>query len=237
MPLDDLPAETTNPATNGDGLDVESAQWVRDLSTAGPGREHAMTRLHELLLRIARSELHRRSGQHPITGPELDDLAHHAAADAFMAVTGKLDGFRGESRFTTWAYRFVILEVSSKLGRHFWQRPTVALEADDWDRLPDRFGMGPADHAHWQGLVDALRRAVEEELTERQRHVFVAIVLQGVPLDALVVKLGSNRNAIYKTMFDARRKLRAALAANGYVTRSDDPAAAVSPDVDARRRS
>ncbi len=256
MPPDDLSAETINPVHDGSDatldsartgarkLDAESAQWVRDLSDAGPeleqrrAREQALGRLHELLLRIARSELRRRGGQHPITGPELDDLAHQAAADALLAITSKLDRFRGESRFTTWAYRFVILEVSAKLGRHFWQRPTVALEAEDWDRLPDRFGMGPADHAQWQGLVDALRRAVEDELSERQRQVFVALVLQNVPLDALVVRLGSNRNAIYKTMFDARRKLRAALAANGYLSTPGDPSGAgVSTDVDARRRS
>ena len=218
-------------------LDAESAEWTRTLESTGLVREQALARLHELLLRIARGELRRRGGQHPISGPELDDLAHQAAADALLAITGKLSGFRGESRFTTWAYRFVILEVSTKLGRHFWQKPTVALDAEDWDRLPDRFGMDPAEQAQWQGLVDALRRAVDEDLTERQRQVFVAIVLQGVPLDALVVQLGSNRNAIYKTLFDARRKLRAALAANGYLSTSGNPADVVSADVDEGRRS
>ncbi|MDT4934831.1 MAG: hypothetical protein QOK11_2723 [Pseudonocardiales bacterium] len=248
MPLDDLPAEATAAAADGQDavidvvvkgrrLDVDSAKWVRELTDTGLGRERAIARLHELLLRIARGELRRRAGQHPITGPELDDIAHQAAADALLAITGKLDQFRGDSRFTTWAYKFVILEVSAKLGRHFWQRPTVALEAEDWDRLPDRFGMGPADHAQWRRLIDALHRAVDEELTQRQRQVFVAIVLNGVPLDALVVQLGSNRNAIYKTIFDARRKLRAALAANGYLSTSGDPAAGVRTDVGAGRRS
>jgi RNA polymerase sigma-70 factor (ECF subfamily) len=224
-------------AVEGHRLDAESAEWTRTLASSGLVREQALARLHELLLRIARGELRRRGGQHPISGPELDDLAHQAAADALLAITGKLSGFRGESRFTTWAYRFVILEVSTKLGRHFWQKPTVALDTQDWDRLPDRFGMDPAEQAEWQGLVDALHRAVDEDLTQRQRQVFVAIVLQGVPLDALVVQLGSNRNAIYKTLFDARRKLRAALAANGYLTRSSDPAAAGSTDADARGQS
>ncbi len=231
-------AEATVVMASVDGrqLDAESAEWTRTLEGAGPVREQALARLHELLLRIARGELRRRGGQHPITGPELDDLAHQAAADALLAITGKLSGFRGESRFTTWAYRFVVLEVSTKLGRHFWQKPTVALDAEDWDRLPDRFGMGPSDQAQWQGLVDALHRAVNEDLTERQRMVFVAIVLQGVPLDALVVRLGSNRNAIYKTLFDARRKLRAALAANGYLSMGSAPDA-VSAEVEEGRRS
>ena len=118
----------------------------------------------------------------------------------------------------------MILEVSSKLGRHFWLRPSVALDAAGRDRLPDRFGTSPADHAEQHELVTAVRRAVEEELTERQRRVFTAIVVNGVPLDALVVQLGSSRNAIYKTMFDARRKLRAALAARGHLAASAEEA-------------
>ena len=134
-----------------------------------------------------------------------------------MAITRKLSQFRGESRFTTWAYRFVILEVSDKIGRHFWRNPGVPLDAENWDKLPDRFGFDPAQEAEWRDLAAALRRAVDEELTVRQRRVFVAIVLNEVPLDALVIELASNRNAIYKTLFDARRKLRAALVANGYI--------------------
>jgi len=233
---EDAAAAPLLPAVQERRLDAESAEWTRALESTGLVREQALVRLHELLLRIARGELRRRGGQHPITGPELDDLAHQAAADALLAITNKLSGFRGESRFTTWAYRFVILEVSTKLGRHFWQKPTVTLDSEDWDRLPDRFGMDPADHAQWRGLVDALHRSVDEDLTQRQRRVFVAIVLQGVPLDALVVQLGSNRNAIYKTLFDARRKLRAALAANGYLTTADS-ADVVSVDEDEGRRS
>ena len=98
------------------------------------------------------------------------------------------------------------------------RHPDVPLDAEDWDRLPDRFGFDPAQEAEWRDLLAALRRAVDEELTARQRRVFVAIVLNGVPLDALVIELASNRNAIYKMLFDARRKLRAALAANGYLS-------------------
>lgn len=191
--------------------------WVTELGCAGTRRDSALSRLHALLVRIARSELRRRSGQLQVTGPELDDLAHQAAADALVAIVRKLDQFRGESRFTTWAYKFVILEVSTKVGRHYWRRPSTAMDAEDWDRLPDRFGLQPADEAEWRDLMSALHRAVDTELTDRQRRLFVAVVLNGVPLDALVAELGTNRNAIYKTLFEARRKLRAALAANGYL--------------------
>jgi RNA polymerase sigma-70 factor, ECF subfamily len=107
--------------------------------------------------------------------------------------------------------------VSAKIGRHFWQRPTAVLEGEDWDRRPVRFGLDPARGAEWRDMAAALRRAVEVELTDHQRRIFVAVVMNGDPLDALAAELGSNRNAINKTLFDARRKLRAALVAHGYV--------------------
>ena len=170
-------------------LDADSAEWLRVLADAGPRREAALARLHELLLRIARGEVRRRGPRLQITGPELDDLAHQAAADALIAITGKIGQFRGESRFTTWAYKFVIFEVSAKIGRHFWRHPSVPFDAEDWDRLPGRFGFDPAQEAEWRDLLAALRRAVDERLTARQRRVFVAIVLNGVPLDTLVLEM------------------------------------------------
>jgi RNA polymerase sigma-70 factor (ECF subfamily) len=210
------PAVDETPGAAGP-VDPESAEWLGALAGSGPQREAALARLHEMLLRIAQRECRRRSPRLRIAGPELEDLAYQAAADALVAIICKLGQFRGESRFTTWAYRFVIFEVSDKIGRHFWRNPGVPLDAEDWDKLPDRFGLDPAREAEWRDLLGALRRAVDTELSPRQRQVFVAIVLNAVPLDALVIQLSSNRNAIYKTMFDARRKLRAALAANGYM--------------------
>jgi RNA polymerase sigma-70 factor (ECF subfamily) len=213
---------TVNPVVDetpgaAEPVDPESAEWLGALAGSGPQREAALARLHEMLLRIAQRECRRRGPRLRITGPELEDLAYQAAADALVAITRKLGQFRGDSRFTTWAYKFVILEVSDKIGRHFWRNPGVPLDAEDWDKLPDRFGLDPAREAEWRDLLAALRRAVDTELSSRQRQVFVAIVVNAVPLDALVIELGSNRNAIYKMMFDARRKLRAALAANGYM--------------------
>src|SRR6185437_4796300 len=112
--------------------DVESAEWLRELADRGPRREAALARLHGLLVRIARREVARRGPRLAISGPELDDLAYQAAADALLAITGKLGQFRGESRFTTWACKFVILEVSAKIGRHFWRHPAVPLDAERW---------------------------------------------------------------------------------------------------------
>ena len=198
-------------------LDPESAAWVGALAGTGAQREAAAARLHGMLLRVAQRECRRRGPRLRIGGPELEDVAYQAAADAVVAITAKLGQFRGESRFTTWAYKFVIFEVSDKLGRHFWRNPGVRLEAGEWEQLPDRFGLDPARQAEWGDLVAALRRAVDTELSPRQRQVFVALMVHAVPLDALVIELGSSRGAIYKMMFDARRKLRAALAANGHM--------------------
>lgn len=198
-------------------LDDESAQWLADLTTTEAVGQTGQRRLHDLLLRAARGEVSRRSGPLRVSGAELDDLAHQAAADAMLAILGKLASFRGESKFTTWAYKFVMFEVSAKIGRHFWQRSGVAMDTEDWERLPTVFGFGPAEQFQARELLDALRHAVDQELTERQRRIFVAIVLDGIPLDALVAELHTNRNAIYKTLFDARGKLRAALVAKGYL--------------------
>jgi RNA polymerase sigma-70 factor (ECF subfamily) len=208
---------TANPYHRGVALDDVSAVWVSMLAASGPERQAAETKLHGLLLRIARGEVGRRSGQLGVTGAELDDIAHQAAADAMLAVLAKLATFRGESRFTTWAYKFVMFEVSAKIGRHFWQHPAVPMDAADWERLPAAFGFRPDQEAEWRELIAAMRRAVDRELTDHQRRIFAALVLNGVPLDALAVELDTNRNAIYKALFDARRKVRAALAAEGYL--------------------
>jgi len=198
-------------------LDPESEEWVRGLKGVGSERDAAIARLHALLLRVARLEAGRRSSQLRVDGPELDDLANQAASDALIAIVAKLDQFRGESRFTTWAYKFAVFEVSTKVRRHFWRSPPIAMGTEEWERLPDRFGVEPDRASERRELIDAMRDAVTSALSEHQRQVFVAIVLHGTPLDVLVEQLGSNRNAIYKTLFDARRKLRAVLAANGYL--------------------
>ena len=198
-------------------LDEESSVWLRRLGAGGRERQAAERELHARLVRIALAEVRRRSASTPVTGPELDDVAHQAADDAMLAILAKLGDFRGESRFITWVYRFVILEVSSKLGRHYWRNPPVSLDAAQWERLPGRLGIDPARHAEAAGVLAEVRRVVDSELTMHQRRLFVAIVVDGIPLDALAAELGLRRNAIYKVIFDARRKIRRALVANGYL--------------------
>ena len=163
-------------------FDVDSHAWVEDLSAAETERTAALERLHDLLLRGAYSEAGRRRHLYlEIGGAELDDLCRQAADDAVVAVMAKLDGYRGASRFTTWAYAFVVFEVSVKLRRHAWRRGRIPTADDDatWDRLAE--GAGSAQtRVEAAELLRALRRAVAEELTPRQHEVFVAVALNDV---------------------------------------------------------
>jgi RNA polymerase sigma-70 factor (ECF subfamily) len=216
--------EVTSVDSSGAGgrsLDSETAEWLASLRDAR--RDEAIGQLHDLLLRAAHSEIRRRNTGGQITGPEVDDLAHQAADDAVLLITDRIDEFRGESRFTTWAYKFVVFEVSTKLGRHFWTRHRASSGTVDWDLLPDRLGTRPAEAAELQDLVAAVRAAAETCLTQKQRDVFVAIVVEGVPLDALVARMGTTRNAIYKVVFDARQKLRNELVSGGYIDATEAP--------------
>jgi RNA polymerase sigma-70 factor, ECF subfamily len=195
--------------------DRESKRWIEELR--GPDREVAIGRLHTRLSSVARGEAVRRRGRLPISGPELDDIVTQAADDATLAVLERLDLFRGESRFTTWAAKFAIFEFSRKAARHLWRADGVHLDPDAWERLPDRFSLGPGMETETRELLLAMRRAVENELSDHQRRIFEAVVVNQVPLDVLVIELDTNRNAIYKTMFDARRKLRATLVVEGLI--------------------
>jgi RNA polymerase sigma-70 factor (ECF subfamily) len=194
----------------------ESEQWVEQLRAGHPRRDQAVAKLHEVLLRVAFHELSRRRQQlRSITGPEFDDLAHQAANDAVMNVLRRLDDFRGLSRFTTWAYKFVMFEVSAKVARHTWHRYPPSPGGLEFEEMPDSRAPQPDDRLELQEQFEALSAAMGE-LTERQRKVFVAIALNDVPIDVLAVELGTNRNAVYKNLFDARRKLRASMAAAGH---------------------
>jgi RNA polymerase sigma-70 factor, ECF subfamily len=196
-------------------LDPESREWLRQLRGTGQAYDDAVIRLHALLLRAARFEVARRRPSLPhLRGDELGDIALEAADDALMSVLARLDGFRGASRFTTWVYKFALLEAAVKLRRRAWQGREVPLEPEDWALLA---GAGPTPDAQVEGreLVAAVGQAIETVLTPHQRRVFLALALKGVPIDVLSARLGTTRGALYKTLHDARRKLRAHLADAG----------------------
>ena len=201
--------------------DLEIAQdnrrWVRDLGAAGPVREAACKELYPLLYRVARREATRRASALRMYGPELDDVACQAAADALMAISRRLDTFRGESRFTTWALKFVIFDVATKMNRHYWRHHDVPYDYEDWSRLASRFEATPGQEVEATEFVEAVSHAIKHRLTDRQRLVFIATVVNEVPMDVLADELGSTRNALYKVLFDARQKLRAELVSEGYL--------------------
>lgn len=197
-------------------MDEVSSAWLTALSSDGAEQDLAQRRLYDVLSKVTFKECYRRAASTRINGPELDDIAQQAADDAMVSLLAKLDTFRGESRFTTWAYRFAVLEVANKLSRHFWRYPADSIDAADWDHLPAKFGDSPPVQTEHNELVSAVRDAVET-LTEQQRHIFISVVINGVPLDAMAVKTGKKHGAIYKTVFDARRKIRTYLTTNGYL--------------------
>jgi len=150
-----------------------------------------------------------------MSGSELDDIAYQSADDALVAVLAKLDQFRGRSRFKTWAYKFALLEAAVKMRRRPWHAREVALEPERWPLLADG-GLAPHAQVEQVELLAAVRRAIEEELTLHQREVLLAVALNGVPIDVLAERLGTTRGALYKTIHDARAKLRRKVHADGF---------------------
>ncbi len=208
------PLPTPAPAASAD-LDAESRDWLRSLRADGAKRDEAVARLHALLLRAARFEIARRRPTLPhLRGDELDDIATEAADDALMSVLARLDSFRGASRFTTWVYKFALLEAAVKLRKRAWQGREVPLEPETWS-LFSSAGLAPDAEVEQSELLSTLQAAITDVLTPHQRRVLVALALNGVPIDVLAERLTTTRGALYKTLHDARRKLRKHLEDRG----------------------
>jgi RNA polymerase sigma-70 factor (ECF subfamily) len=197
-------------------LDDESREWLSALRAEGPVYDDALLRLHALLLGAARFEVSRRRPTLPhLRGNELEDIANEAADDALMSVLRRLDDFRGASRFTTWVYKFALLEAAVKLRRRAWQGREVPIEPESWAVLASET-VAPDEEVAQSELLTALRVGIQETLTTHQRDVLVALALNGVPIDVLAERIGTTRGALYKTLHDARRRLRRHLAASGF---------------------
>jgi RNA polymerase sigma-70 factor (ECF subfamily) len=194
--------------------------WQADLTDDGPAGQQALARLREILLRAARHQVWRLRDVLPGAGSgELEDLAQQAADDALMAVLRKLDTFEGRSRFTTWAYKFGVLHAGVAVRRQAWRHREVPL--------PDTLSVvdtspTPAAVSEATELARAVTSAITGELTPHQRRVVLALLVDGVPIDVLADRLGSTRNALYKTLHDARRRLRAALTESGHLATLPD---------------
>ena len=195
--------------------DFDSRDWPRSLRTAGRTGDEAVARLHGLLLRAARFEVARRRPSMPhVRDHELDEIAVEAAGDALVSVLRRLGDFRGESRFSTWVYKFAVLEAAVKLRKRGWQARELPVEPDEWN-LFERVALEPDARAEQRELVAAIQSAIRETLTPHQRQVLIALAVNGVPIDVLADRLRTTRGALYKTLHDARKKLRGRLAERG----------------------
>jgi len=196
-------------------MDAASRRWIERLGGVGPGREAAIAELHDLLLRAASFEVGRRCASLPqFRGGDQRDIAQQSADDALVAILGKLDDFRGESRFTTWAYKFALYEAAASVRKRAWQGRELPLEADAWPRVADP-GSAPHREAETSDLLAAIREEVESSLSPHQREVLVALALNEVPIDVLAERLNTTRGALYKALHDARKRLRSALVKRG----------------------
>jgi RNA polymerase sigma-70 factor, ECF subfamily len=211
LPLPDAAVSQTSTAP-----DADSQAWVAALRSAGHDYDQAVAGLHALLVRGARFEVNRRRGAVPrLSQGDIDDLAVQAADDALVAVLAKLDTYRGASRFTTWVYKFALYEAAVKVRRRGWQNREVPLEPESWPAMADH-SAGPDEDVETGELLGAVRDAVDSVLTPHQREVLVAVAINGVPIDVLAERLNTTRGALYKTLHDARRKLRGELAEAGF---------------------
>jgi RNA polymerase sigma-70 factor (ECF subfamily) len=192
-------------------LDAESRDWVARLSGVGAQRDAALAELHVLRVGAARYALARRGSGLGREG--LAELAVEAADDALVAILAHLDDFRGESRFTTWAWKFAFYEACVAVRKRRWLGREVPVEDEGWDAIARE--AAPDGRVEQLELLGALRAAVEDELTSHQRRVFVALALNEMPVDVLAQRLGTTRGALYKTLHEARGRLRAALTARG----------------------
>jgi RNA polymerase sigma-70 factor (ECF subfamily) len=197
-----------------------NGEWLDALQSEGPAQATAIAELRALLLRAARYALSRHPNTAALAPTDLDHLAEDAAQDALSALLPRLADFRGESRFTTWAYTFAVHAALVTARRERWGR--ISLDVFLQERQPAHqltalpTSPDPQRRALQAEVLAVLGQAVDTELTPRQRQALLAIVVDEVPLDELARHWASNRNALYKLLHDARRKLKARLRARGF---------------------
>jgi RNA polymerase sigma-70 factor (ECF subfamily) len=199
----------SNISLAADSVDQDSRAWIERLGATGAEHDAALVELHALLLRAARFEVNRRRATSPqLRGGDYDDLAQQSADDALVAILRKLGHFRGESRFTTWAYKFALYEAAAKVRKRAWQGREIPLKAETWPLIVDDHQRTAQQSVETNDTLAALSEAIEDELSPHQREVLVAIALNGVPIDVLAERLNTTRGALYKTLHDGRVRLR-----------------------------
>ena len=154
---------------------------------------------------------------------EILQLAEDCTQEALIAVMNHTSDFRGDSKFTTWAYKFAINKALMAARNERWKGISLDelsfLSNDnlvEW-AMRDKSPVPSSDQSILQAeVIEVIRDVIEYELTEKQRRVLIMMVFNEVPMDEVVRHLGTNRNAIYKMLHDARRKLKFGLQARGF---------------------
>ncbi len=199
-------------------------EWLHDLKETGETQEQAIADLQNILLRAALYVFNRNTGDlSGLAGDDVLKLAEDCAQEALMAVLNHLSDFRGDSKFTTWAYKFAV-NIGLTASRHVrWKDVSLdQLSSDDegafseWV-LRDKSSALAPDLAALQGEIrQVIWDVMEHDLTDHQRRILLLMVFHEVPMDEVVQQLNINRNAIYKSLHDARRKLKSGLQARGF---------------------
>jgi RNA polymerase sigma-70 factor (ECF subfamily) len=199
-----------------------NAEWIAELASAGADQAAALADLRTYLLRAALFTLQRARHHVGHLGPSaLDALAEDCAQESMTAVLQRLADFRGESQFTTWAYTFAVNIALVAARRERWASASLdrildgtespSLSAGDQVGAPD-----PERRTLQTEAVAAIREGVERHLTVKQQQLLRAVVFEQVPLDEVTRHWGTNRNALYKLLHDARRKLKSYLVTRGF---------------------
>ena len=194
-------------------------EWLHDLNASGETQDVAITDLRDLLLRATLYFFNGNQGD--FAGMDRNQIlqcAEDCAQEALIAVMNRLADFRGDSKFTTWVYKFAINKALITARRQRWKGKSLEqLTSFDSKTLAEWSSAGLPDRSAIQSEVsDTIREVIEHELTDRQRDVLIMMVFNEVPMDEVVQRLGTNRNAIYKMLHDARRKLKHRLQARGF---------------------
>ena len=199
-------------------------EWLHDLNETGEAQEQALADLQNILLRASLYLFNRNASD--LTGLASDDvlkLAEDCAQEALIAILNHLSDFRGDSKFTTWAYKFAV-NIGLTTARHVrWKDVSLDQLSSDEEGafsewiLRDTASAHTPDQLALQGEVrQVIWDVIEQDLTDKQRRILLLMVFHEVPMDEVVQQLGTNRNAIYKSLHDARRKLKRGLQARGF---------------------
>lgn len=202
----------SEPLTGVEAGDRRSDEaWVADLAGDGEARERAVGELRVVLLGGLRRALR--------NGRGLEDAAlEDVVQESVMRILAKLDTYAGRSRFTTWAMSVAVHRAMSELRHRRWKDVSLDRAADDSDFQPERAvddGLGPDAAAEQKAVLEAMRTIIDRDLTDRQRQALLASI-GGMPLEEIARKMNSNRNALYKLTFDARKKLKDGLEQSGF---------------------